>query len=191
MKKIINPIAYYNEYKLLFIGCITLILGCFLSYHYSIYHHGILQAGPGSYPWWKYAFAIILDVMVLTIFTWVLGKIINSKTRFIDLLNVNLIARIPLHLLPVVAGSDIMHEFLESSTNLSPNELMADPNFLSNMIAIFFFSMISLLLLSIFFLLLIMGFRTAVHVKKWYHYLLLVIVIIIADILSRIINSLY
>lgn len=188
MKKIFNPLAYYGEYTLLAIGGVMLLIGVLLSYQFSIIHHGILQASPGEYNLWQYTLAMLIDLSTLTLCTFILGKCINPKTRFIDILNVNLIARIPLHILPIIAGNTTMHTFLEASSNMSPNALLHDPNFMSNTVIILVFAFISIALLAIFILLLILGFKTAVHPKKYYHYIILCIIIIIADIMSRILN---
>lgn len=189
MKKIINPIAYYNEYKLLLFGILGMLIGIYLSYHYEVLHHGILQASPGAYSIGKYASALVIDVALLTLFTWIVGILINKKTRFIDILNVNLIARIPLHFLPIIAGSKVMLNLLEQVNNQNPNALIQDPEFMGNMISILCLSLASLLLLGVFLLLYIIGFRTAVHAKKWHNYLSLILILFIADICARIINN--
>src|SRR5690606_25658720 len=114
----------------------------------------------------------------------ILGKIINSKTRFIDILNMTMLSRIPLYLLGTITNNskinDITQKIIDSidypqKMNLLPEEMA--------ILAVF--TVVSFLMMAYFIVLLIFGFKTATNTKKWQHWIFFAVAIILAEIISK------
>src|SRR5690554_7105604 len=100
MKKLLNPIEYFDEKKLLTINLIIFIAGTTLAifmkavFGSPIDLHfapeiSVLNTLPSN----------IYAILLMTAALFISGKIINSKTRFIDCLNLSLYLRIPYYIL--------------------------------------------------------------------------------------------
>src|SRR5690606_42105252 len=82
-----NPFAIIEDKKLLFFGIFSFIIGIFLAYYFQLQRQ-ILRLNILETPTitqviiWHF---IIVASLAIIFFT--LGKIINRKTRFLDILN--------------------------------------------------------------------------------------------------------
>lgn len=169
MKKLINPIANFDEKVLLGVGlfflgisiCLSPVLGFKMS---SIMHVGLTEVTFNNA-----AFSISKSVTLGVIIYYAAALIINKRTRFIDILNSVLIALVPLFLVSTLMSIPwTQHTF----SNLSKNDSVS----IFGMFFLFFISLTILPLLAYYFVLLFNGFKTATNLKEWYHVALFVVV---------------
>jgi len=123
---------------------------------------------------------------LVTVLLFVFGKIINKRTRFIDILNAGLLFRVPFYLMSLL----MIFPFLQSIDD----EIKKNPEAVGKlsfkpfdlvMIILITCFLIALLVYSI--ALLFNGFKTATNAKKPLHYVVFGVIILFAEILSRII----
>ena len=126
----------------------------------------------------------VINGMVMTIFLFALGKIINNKTRFIDALNTAFIARVPIYLVALLTNFSVFDRVeKEIERNTGNLEILTFQPVDLALITILSFLM--LLLLAYTIILLVNGFKIASYPKKWFHYLLLGIVILVVESLTK------
>ena len=184
MKKLLNPIEYFDEKKLLTINLIIFIAGTTLAifmkavFGSPIDLHfapeiSVLNTLPSN----------IYAILLMTAALFISGKIINSKTRFIDCLNLSLYLRIPYYFLTFwnITGtfSDMTSKLLNQN---SITELL--PSSTIDMIVITSFSILSLIALALKALIVYFSFKTISNAKKIADYLILVGVFLTILILS-------
>ncbi len=181
-KTIFNPFSKYNEKQLLIIGIISLIITLVLCRWFglqidSIFHYRYADEKnslPESigYSLISYAVAIILF--------FILGKIYNKRTRFIDIVNTILISQIPGILIILISELPVISKSMESiqlmaeknPTNISPVDLVV--------VCIFSFS--ALLLIAYGMTLIYNGFKTATNIKNWKQIVIFAFLILVTTI---------
>ncbi|WP_121967209.1 hypothetical protein [Myroides sp. N17-2] len=134
-------------------------------------------------------FVITTTIMTMALF--ILGKIINNKTRFIDILNTVLIARICLDLGVLF---DINGYFSNISNLLIENISNPETLLITHRPQIIYMTIVSLsaiFLLVAFAYYIYQGFKTATHLKTKTPIIAFILVILIVDILTRFITRLY
>ncbi len=186
----INPFKFIPEKILLLLGIITFISGCYVSFHYEMIFDGIFDAHPYPKILFSEAFtANTVNVVIVCLLLFILGKISNPKTRMIDILNIAFISRIPIYLtvplseIPVF--KNIINQLLEQvKTTQAPKLETFD------IMIVLVFSSILILLFVYSIVLLVKGFRTAANCKKTQQFILLALFIFIAELLSKWIISL-
>lgn len=184
-----NPFEKFSHYKLLFIGIIANLIGISLFFQFKLTNIGFLKLDFVSEISIRTVIVQALSITIsIALVLFGLGKIINVKTRFIDILNTVLIAKTPFYTLAIFNVNDavfIAYEKLKAiifSQNLNTISNLDFP-----IILIFSFTSIICLIWSI--ILLYNGFKTATNLKETKHKVFFGIAIIIADIISRIIIS--
>ena len=191
MKKLLqllkNPFALVEDKKLFLVGISTFIVGIFLAYYFQLQQQ-ILRLNISETPNLKQV--IIWHVIIvasLTIIYLILGKIINKKTRFIDILNTVLIALIPIY----ITFFQNFNNFLTEETSKMLNALKDGSIYSQSPPILFIFVGLAGLVFFIYYIyLLFIGFKTATNSKKIWHYTLFFVLLIITDILtSSLINS--
>lgn len=191
MKKLLqllkNPFALVEDKKLFLVGISTFIVGIFLAYYFQLQQQ-ILRLNISETPNLKQV--IIWHVIIvasLTIVYLILGKIINKKTRFIDILNTVLIALIPIY----ITFFQNFNNFLSEETAKMLNALKDGSIYSQSPPILFIFVGLAGLVFFIYYIyLLFIGFKTATNSKKIWHYTLFFVLLIITDILtSGLINS--
>lgn len=188
MKNILkNPFAVLNEQKLAIFGMAFFIIGIFLAYYFQIQLQ-ILRINILETPTiMQVIIGHCIIVISLTLVFFILGKIINKKTRFIDILNTALISLLPIY----ISFFQNFNNFLTNETNQIINALKDGSIYnQSPPILLIFVGFIGLFLVIYFIYLLFIGFKTATNAKKVWHYVLFFILLIITDLLtSGLINS--
>lgn len=191
MKKLLqllkNPFALVEDKKLFLVGISTFIVGIFLAYYFQLQQQ-ILRLNISETPNLKQV--IIWHVIIvasLTIVYLILGKIINKKTRFIDILNTVLIALIPIY----ITFFQNFNNFLTEETSKMLNALKDGSIYSQSPPILFIFVGVAGLVFFIYYIyLLFIGFKTATNSKKIWHYTLFFVLLIITDLLcSGLINS--
>ncbi len=189
MKKnvLLNPFAKIEDKKLLTLGLIAYIIGIFIAFSMKI-ELQILRINPLStidLPKILLNHSVITICLSLAFFG--IGKIINKKTRFIDILNTVFIAFIPYY----ISLFQNINGYLTNETGKVMDALRQGT--ILNLTPSFLFIMVTLvgLLFFIYYIyLLFIGFKTATHSKKIWHYVLFFATLVVIDlIVSMIINS--
>ncbi|MCC9042937.1 hypothetical protein LNQ81_09645 [Myroides sp. M-43] len=187
---ILKPFETLQERTLLWIGVFTGLVTCIV----QTFTHSRSIALLKQVSIYKSPTAIetisdyVITTFLMTIAVFILGKTINKKTRFIDILNTVLIARIAMNITVLfdINGflTDIADTLMKNINN--PNALNMDSVF-----NLTIFSILTLCLLIVFGYYMYQGFKTATHLKTKPPIIALVVIILFVDILTRPITSLY
>ena len=184
LKTLLNPFEKFSENQLLIFGILFLLIGSFLGYQFNALFDSILHISfPDNISLINHLLQNIILTLILTVFLFALGKYFNSKTRFIDILNSSLIARIPFYLTTLVnindTSSTISSKLLESLNDLKNITISKQDYFI-----LFLTSILSLAGIIWLAILLWNGFKTATNAKTTKQIVLFILVILIANFVS-------
>lgn len=184
---LLNPFAILNEKKQTTIGLISFVFGIFIAHLMNI-NIQILRIDPTEkISLLKSFLNLSICILFLTTAFFGIGKIINKKTRFIDILNAVLLAFIPIYL----TLFQNINNFLTNETNQIVEAIAnGDIYNMSPPVLLLIVGLLGFTLFIYYIYLLFVGFKTATNAKKAWHYVLFFATLIIIDTLtSYIINS--
>ncbi len=179
-----NPFLKFSEKSLLIVGLLSMIAGSFCGTYCSVTYDGLFSVHSARRTFFESLLENTVNVLVVFVLLLILGKIINSKTRIVDILNVSIIYRIPLYISGFFVNVPILTrvaEKIEASKGNLEN-LKFEP---LELIMISALSSVLILILVYAVVLLTNGFRTATNFKKWQYYVAFAVVLIIGEILSQ------
>lgn len=188
-KLLFNPFGIYSEKQLLVSGILITLAGSFVGSLFNVTFDGVLDVHQYETDFLTSLKENSINVACIFIVLFILGKLINRKTRAIDIFNTAMVSRFPQYIsamitaLPVlkkVEDEIISHQGDLQHLNFQPMDLML----------LFVISMILLAITAYYITLLVNGFRTAVNAKKWQHFVGFAIALIIAEIISKLLISL-
>ncbi|MBO0592143.1 hypothetical protein I2486_12090 [Cellulophaga sp. E16_2] len=187
-----NPFKKYQENHLFILGLVATLLGSYLGYFFDVRYDGVLDVHfANNTISWQAALDNLINITVLAILLFALGMYMNRKTRFIDILNITLISRIPFYLIPFFNVGGTMERINSEFLNTLLTEQM--PNFstlpLNSVLTLGIFALISLLLIIWSISLLFNGFKIATNAKSTIHIILFFTAIIIAEIFSKLLTT--
>ncbi len=183
MKKLLNPIEFFDDKKLLMTNLIIFAIGMVVAtlmravFGSPIEFHFLSEIEVSQ--------TILSNLYAIGIMTFVLfisGKIINSKTRFIDCLNLSLYLRIPYYFLTLwnITGtfSNMTSKLLNQNniTEILPSSTV--DMFVLTTFSILIFVVWALKAIVVFF-----SFKTIANAKKISDYLILTGIFITSTIL--------
>ncbi|MGJ7030305.1 hypothetical protein [Niabella hirudinis] len=184
-KTVFNPFERYPERDLAITGIISLLLSVLLFWWAKQSNDGVYHVSPKADLSLKGSIAeAVVYTSLLSLLLFGLGKVINPKTRIVDILNGILIHRIPLAFgililqLPFIKTA--MDQIMLAVKNNRLETLSGSTLWIS--------TMVSLLMLAFFvhaIILLVNGFRTAVHARKPAHYVLFAATLVVAEVIYR------
>jgi len=184
---LLNPFEKYNEKQLLTAGIGITILGSILGFVFNARFDGVIDLHfVKKTSFLTIASEIIIDVVCVTILLFILGKYINKKTRFIDILLPVLIARLPFYLLTIFNSNDFMFKKSENLIKTFQSGQINNPNS-NDLFIMLLFGLISIGFLIWFVIILYNGFKVATNTKGVKNNIFFAISIIIAEILSKVI----
>lgn len=186
MKKLLlNPFEKYSELQLLVFGIILTLTGSLLAFYCNARFDGVidLHFGEGVALWDPFIDNAI-NIVSLFIFLFILGLIINSKTRVIDVFTTILIARLPLYLLTLANSTNTMVRIQNKIDPLNPYNITFSP---LEMVSLLIFGLVTILFLIWLVVLLYNGFKTATNIKQTSHKVMFGVAILLAEALSKII----
>ena len=187
-KYIFNPFLKYSERNLLIVGLLSILVGSIIASYFSVTFDGIISVHQKDMTLLDSLKENVINVLIVFILLLILGKIINPKTRFIDILNIAMNYRIPLYLTaPLISlplFDNISRQVLENKDRLE--NLKFDTLELAAILAVSSVLMIALIYSIV---LLVNGFRTATNLKKWQYYVAFATVIIIGEVIAQFIIS--
>lgn len=190
MKKILfNPFEQFAERPLILFGIAATVLLSLTGSYFNARFDGVLDLH-----FVKPTFFIntltdnLINVVVLSLSLFTLGKIRNNKTRFIDIFSASLIARIPYYVLPIFNWNNII---LDESEKLMKQFMTVQPGTVPEfdtiqMSVLLLFAIVSIVFLAWFIYLLYQGYKVATNAKKPFEVVLFAITLIIAEMVSKI-----
>jgi hypothetical protein len=186
---LLNPFTKFSEKQLLIFGIVTLGLGSYFAALFGVTFDGVIDVHLSpNITFLQSLKENAITILLLTILLFTLGKIINAKTRLIDILNTSMLFRIPFYLSAALVALPAVKVIEESLLKNAQNN--ASFNLNTNDIIILLCltgAIIALLIYAI--ALLFNGFKTATNVKQTSHKVFFSIAILLAEILCKIILS--
>lgn len=194
MNKLFNPFEHYSEKVLIVFGLVMLSLGSLAAWYFGGRFDGVIDFHlvDDVAIWEPFADnAIATFSLVLPLF--ILAKIINKRTRLVDIIAASLVARTPFIIEPLFnigghLGDSTERMVARQITRDTGVTVVAVPE-TQDLIIILLFALVSILLLVWFATLLYNGFKTATNLRKTAHIIYFIITAIIAEVLSKIILS--
>lgn len=188
MKTILfNPFENYSEKQLFLFGFLLAIVASALSTVLNGRFDGVFSlhfVEKTTIIMSLIDMAIVISVLTFLLF--VVGKLINKKTRLIDVLSVSLIAKIPFYFLLFFNINNKM--FLITNKLLDFLSQKKAINLETLDLSLLVFSGIATFMCLIWSVMLLYnGFKTATNVKETKHIILFVLSIITAEVISKII----
>lgn len=187
---ILNPFIKFSEKQLLIVGVPSGIAGSLIASTIGVTFDGLLDVH--LYPETTFLDSIIENGILITLITLLLfgfGKIINAKTRFIDILNSSLLFRIPFYFTALLTSIPVIKK-MEEEVMKNINSLNEINLQTTDLIVILVVSILSIVLLIYSIALLFQGFKTATNAKKTVHYFVFGVLILVGEVLSKIVLSL-
>ncbi len=191
-KLLINPFESISETKLLVFGIIATLLASYLAFLLNGRFDGAIDLHfTEKVETLQPLIDNAINFISLFIFLFIAGKIINSKTRAVDIATPILVAKIPYYILLLFNINDFIYS---STTSLlqkvNPENPSQMPNIDPGTLAVILpFALISIAFLIWFIVLLYYGFKTATNSKTPAHKMYFIGAIILAEILSSILIS--
>lgn len=189
MKKIIfNPFEQFSERPLILFGIAVTIVLSMTGAFFNARFDGVLDLHFSTPTFFINTLTDnTVNVVILSIALFTLGKIRNSKTRFIDIFTASLIARIPYYFLPFFNWNNVVllesEKLLQQFMTAQPN---AAPQFESSqMLILVAFALVSMLFLAWFIYLLYQGYKLATNAKGAVEIVLFGVTILIAEAFSK------
>ena len=189
MKKILfQAFNFYSEKRLLTIGLLGTIAASLIGFVLHARFDGILDVHfVESIKIYEPLLDNLINIFSLTLFLFIAGKIVNPKTRLIDILNASLIARLPYYLISLANINGYMADLSKRMLGLAtqqPEALQINP---LDITAILIFAFASLLLLIYYLYLLYKGYQVATNAKGALPIGLFIIAVILAEVISKLI----
>lgn len=187
-KIIFNPFAKFSEISLLIFGLVITLVGSWIGAYFGVIYDGVLDVHVSEISFLESLKFNFINVVSVFIFLFGLGKLVNPKSRLIDILNTVLISRIPIYIIGILINFFQLKNFSENVTkgNLDLENLPFDT---ADLVLLMIFTLISFAFLAYKITLLVFGFKTATNAKKWHHWLFFAIAILLAEILSKFLIS--
>ena len=186
MKKFLyNPFESYSEKKLVLIGSAGNLVLIGLSYMLNTKFIGNLKTiAQHNIEFYQVIIQHLIILIATTAMLLLIGKYLNSKTRFIDILATTLVSRIAFCLIPIVNINQKM--FTISQQILSIFKTNKPEISIGNDLPYFIMSIIIILFSIVWFLILLYnGFKTATNAKDVKTLFLFIATILLIEILSQ------
>ncbi|MBS7786366.1 hypothetical protein KIH23_03575 [Flavobacterium sp. CYK-55] len=180
-----NPFEKTSEQKQLLVGLLTLLVGGLLGYLFNARYDGVIDLHFTEKVQYSEPLVDLLIVCGTTsILLFGLGKIINSKTRFIDILYPTLWAKIPYTLITFFninqasykSGNQIMEAFQKGS-HFEPSTATLALLLIEGAV------MLAALMISVVWL--FNGFKVATNSKGTRNNIYFILILMLAEVLSK------
>lgn len=192
LKFLINPFETVSEKKLLIYGIAVTLIASYVAFLLNGRFDGAIDL---HFTENVGVFQPLIDSLInfasLFIFLFGAGRIINSKTRAVDIATPILVAKTPYYILLAFNINNFMYEASMSLVkSISTENPSAMPDLdMGTLTTVSIFGLISIVFLVWFFALLYYGFKTATNSKTVAHKFYFVGAIILAEILSSVLIS--
>lgn len=181
-----RPFEKYSEKQLFLTGSLFTILGAGAAYSFGLRLDGVLDAHLSKdVSLVKALVDNIISIACLFCVLFISAKMVNLKTRAIDILNASMVARIPMYLLTLFNINQIISGPTEIFSQYKPEEIMAHISF-SSLWIIVAFGLVSILFVVWYIALLYNGYKVASNGKGLKSIVLFIVSIVLAEILSKV-----
>jgi len=191
MMKLLNPIAFYNDRKLLIANLIIFAVGTALAVLVQAWFCSTIQLlFKSKINIYETTIENIIAISLLTLVFFTAGKIINKKTRLIDCLNLSLYTRIPFYIISLLNFNGALSrnmpiELEDGSIKIPPPSSLATDYIIS-----FITSCLNIVVIIFLLVVIYRSFKTLSNAKKTSDYIIFVGIFLLVTILSPIIINL-
>lgn len=190
MKILFNPFDKFSERPLILFGLSATVLLSMTGAYFNARFDGVIDlhfSMPTFFMDTLMDNAVNIVVLSLALFT--LGKFRNNKTRFVDVFSASLIARLPYYLLPIFNWNNtILNEsekLMQQFATVQPG--MAPQFDTMQMLTLVLFAGVSIVFLAWFIYLLYQGYKVATNAKGAAEVVLFGVSLISAEVISKLI----
>lgn len=187
-KLIFNPFGIYSEKQLLIFGIVITAAGAFLGSAVNVSFDGVLDIHQNETDFLTSLKENVINIACTFLTLFITGKLINKKTRTVDILNTSTVSRFPMYIGAIITSSPLLTRIGDEIMNQRDNiqHLKIEP---LDLAILFVLSIILLGITAYYITLLANGFRTSVNAKKWQHFVAFAVALIIAEIISKLFIS--
>ena len=189
-KTIFNPFERFDDKLLLGIGILATALAILMGYWTGSYFSSIYKINSLDKVTLKaVAIPTLISFISAIAVLFILGKILNSKTRLIDIVNTVLISQL---LLVILQATDKISLIKEAQERVMAHQTHpSDPLPVSDIAVMLTMASITLIILIYSITIYYNGFKTATNIKKWQHIVLFAAVSLIMTLVCQILLSKY
>ena len=189
-KTLFNPFEQFSERPLILFGIAATIVLSMTGAFFNARFDGVIDLHFSTPTFFINTLSDnAVNVVVLSLALFTLGKIRNTKTRFIDVFSASLISRIPYYFLPFFNWNNLIlietQKLMQQFLTVQPGAVPQFDNV--QMATLVLFAVISIVFLAWFIYLLYQGYKVATNAKGGVGIVLFGVTIIIAEIVSKII----
>ena len=180
-----NPFSKFSEKTLLAIGILASILLIIACYFTNTKMDSLLHISPAKdLSFNSIALYTIISLIYAIVLLFILGKIFNSKTRVIDIVNAVLVSQVPV--IVIVLGTKLikLDKISKQIAETSAQNKVLDIN-IFDLMYLMVFSFGSLIFIIYSFVLLFNGFKTATNIKKWQHIVIFAFVLLVGILICQ------
>jgi len=180
-----NPFSKFSEKTLLAIGILASILLIIACYFTDTKMDSLLHISPAKdLSFNSIALYTIISLIYAIVLLFILGKIFNSKTRIIDIVNAVLVSQVPV--IVIVLGTKLikLDKISKQIAETSAQNKVLDIN-IFDLMYLMVFSFGSLIFIIYSFVLLFNGFKTATNIKKWQHIVIFAFVLLVGILICQ------
>ena len=181
---IFNPFEKFSEKQLAVFALVITLAGSFIASYAGVTYDGLLSVHtPAIKSFLGSLSENAINITVCFVLLFVLGIMINKKTRCIDIAVVAMLYRTPLYVIAILANlpfiKQINGQLLE---RVKTNNFQIDTR---DMIILLVYGCIVLAFWVYAIVLLVNGFKTATNAKKWQQFAAFTLILMIAQIISN------
>ena len=187
-KILLNPFEKHSEKALLTFGITLTILGSFIGYLMNARFDGIFDMHlVENISLFEPLLDNVFNTLSLFLLFFILGKNINKKTRWIDILSISIVTRIPFYILPLFNIGGFLEKITEQLIgSIDLGNLNTPPAIsVSDMLVMLLFAGVGILCLCWFIALFWSGFRVATNTKGTKNIVLFIVFLLLSEVLSK------
>lgn len=189
---LINPFKRYRENQLLLFGISLTLIASFFAYFTKARFDGVLDMHlVENIKIWQPFSDNLINILTLTITLFIAAIAVNRKTRFIDILVVSIIARIPYYILLFFnIGGHLNKISLKLLKSIKSSQTVPKLDITVFEVGfLLLFALFSILFLVWYITLLFNGFKISCNAKGLKPILLFISCVILSEIISKFIVS--
>ena len=180
-----NPFETYSEFKLIKFGGLLTVIFSYIAFLLYYRMDGLLDMHfSDQVHMYQPLIDNLINIFTCSIFLYILGLYINRKTRFIDMLAVSIVARIPLYPLLLLNINNVLKDasanIMEHATPESINQISGGA-----LTLILVFAVFAIAALIWYMILLYNGFKTATNSKGGKAIALFIIMVLIIELVTK------
>ncbi len=167
IKKLLNPFAFFNDKILLVIGIVAHFVFTYVAKLSDSFFPDFLSIKKNGTP---YTYSDLLyqntrNLLIAIGLLYILGKIINKRTRIIDIVNVVLISRIAYYIVFITDFIPIVNNNMEKVLKGVTTNNLAVLQETSTMIVVLIVAFVAIFFICVMFYYLYIGFKTVTNLK--------------------------